>query len=122
MDSAKRKRKANGAIDEKTTKVLETNEKQTTTTTTSSTSSTTTIEDEVEEFYAILRRFHTAVRYYKKEKNKESKFKQKDLRFDQLKGMEETVGGGKRKREEVVEENLVLDLNVVPNTDTNNST
>ncbi|PIA39714.1 hypothetical protein AQUCO_02600278v1 [Aquilegia coerulea] len=107
MDSEKRKRKAVGAIDdERRTKQLETNED---------------IEDEVEEFFSILRRFHTAVKYFKNENSKESKFKQKNLKFE-VEDLEEISRvKNQGKREKAVEENLPLDLNIDPNIDTNST-
>lgn len=66
----------------------------------------TVTEGEVEEFYAILRRIHVAVTYFKKGKGKgllNNAFELED--FDRVNGGEEREGGEKR---------LEFDLNVEP--------
>lgn len=79
-------------------------------------------DDEVEEFYAILRRIHAAVTYFEKGTGdgrrspvKGSKWRQgleKEI-LEEVKG----AGGEKLKRIEDVEENVGFDLNVNPGFD-----
>ena len=65
-------------------------------------------EAEVDEFFAILRRIHVAVSYFKK--NNDRRIKEEE--GSRLRAILE--GESKEEENENVEENLVLDLNAVP--------
>ncbi|KAF9593182.1 hypothetical protein IFM89_020478 [Coptis chinensis] len=123
MDSTEsEKRKREGEINERKTKKRGDNGGQETTT---STSSSTATEAEVEEFFAIIRRFHSAVRYFKKENDKgKGKLTEKSASWKPdfvVRELEECNGvmKNKGKKEERVEENGGLDLNLDPESDPN---
>ncbi|KAL4609998.1 hypothetical protein ACB092_08G020600 [Castanea dentata] len=65
-------------------------------------------EAEVEEFFAILRRIHVAVSYFKKNNDRWMK----EEEGSRLRAILE--GEGKEEENENVEENLGLDLNAIP--------
>ena len=65
-------------------------------------------EAEVDEFFAILRRIHVAVSYFKK--NNDRRIKEEE--GSRLRAILE--GESKEEENENVEENLGLDLNAVP--------
>ena len=65
-------------------------------------------EAEVDEFFAILRRIHVAISYFKK--NNDRRIKEEE--GSRLRAILE--GESKEEENENVEENLVLDLNAVP--------
>ena len=65
-------------------------------------------EAEVEEFFAILRRIHVAISYFKK--NNDRRIKEEE--GSRLRAILE--GESKEEENENVEENLGLDLNAVP--------
>ncbi|XWS34031.1 hypothetical protein CRYUN_Cryun21dG0004700 [Craigia yunnanensis] len=74
----------------------------------------TVTEEEVEEFYAILRRIHVAVNYFKQGngdmRNLTALGKAESLNL----GSNDEVNGCKKRKEE---ENVGLDLNADPGTD-----
>ena len=76
-------------------------------------------EEEVEEFFAILRRIHVAVKYFENSngpgmaaKRWKPSFEREDFQVEA-----NDVKIGKKKKEEGVEENKGLDLNVGPETE-----
>ena len=70
-------------------------------------------EEEVEEFFAILRRMHVAVQYFKKVKltGRTAIEAEALARTDGVKAGEESVSGARK--------NCVLDLNAVPEDESN---
>ncbi|KAK4358323.1 hypothetical protein RND71_023933 [Anisodus tanguticus] len=79
-------------------------------------------DDEVEEFYAILRRIRVAMKYFEKRKYKDGGGVRKNLKAAQLwnpdlrtEDIKRVVDGVKEK--ERVEDNAGLDLNADPVTD-----
>ena len=77
---------------------------------------TTVTEEEVEEFYAILRRIHVAVNYFKTGngdmRNLTALGKAESLNM----GSDVELNCGKKKEAENVEQNVGLDLNADPGT------
>lgn len=73
---------------------------------------TTVTEEEVEEFFAILKRINVAVNYFKKGNGDVRKLT--DLRMVEESLNVEVNGGEKKKKK--VEENVGLDLNADPDT------
>ncbi|RDY02753.1 hypothetical protein CR513_13750, partial [Mucuna pruriens] len=67
-------------------------------------------DEEVEEFYAILRRINTAVKYFKRYGDDVAAL-EKDI-------MKEVKEATRNEKEENMEENLSLDLNITPQTPT----
>ncbi|KAF3974812.1 hypothetical protein CMV_001886 [Castanea mollissima] len=65
-------------------------------------------EAEVEEFFAILKRIHVAVSYFKKNNDR----RMKEEEGSRLRAILE--GESKEEENENVEENLGLDLNAIP--------
>ncbi|KDP29399.1 hypothetical protein JCGZ_18320 [Jatropha curcas] len=76
---------------------------------------TAATEEEVEEFFAILRRIRVAVKYFEKNDGKrwEPSFEKED--FEEVNGDIEP----KRKEEDCVDENTGLDLNSDPPSEDN---
>nr|DAD35335.1 TPA_asm: hypothetical protein HUJ06_005975 [Nelumbo nucifera] len=106
MDSDKRKRQENGGVEDRRTRAREDDNgggKQTAT------------EGEVEEFFAILRRIRDAVKYRDKGKKNHDAWRP---RFE-WEDFEEVKVKVKEKKDERVEENVVLDLNADPVSDRN---
>ncbi|CAL5338767.1 hypothetical protein CsSME_00022364 [Camellia sinensis var. sinensis] len=75
-------------------------------------------EEEVEEFFAIIRRIHVAVKYFERGSNGDGR-KLTEMRSRLRQSIERECAGGvngakSKVREEGVEENLGLDLNAEP--------
>ncbi|XP_019054241.1 PREDICTED: protein NEGATIVE REGULATOR OF RESISTANCE-like [Nelumbo nucifera] len=121
MESDNRKRQENGEVEfeERRTKAREDN---------SNGGKQTATESEVEEFYAILRRIHDAVKYFQKKQNNKNgveghREKEKAPRWRPEFEWEdfEEVKVREKRGEGVEEENnhMVLDLNADPVSDGN---
>ncbi|TKY50825.1 hypothetical protein E2542_SST22331 [Spatholobus suberectus] len=72
--------------------------------------STAVTDEEVEEFYTILRRINTAVKYFKSYGDDVAAL-EKDI-------IQEVKEATRNEKEDDMEENLSLDLNVTPQTPT----
>ncbi|XVF86010.1 hypothetical protein PTKIN_Ptkin17bG0166500 [Pterospermum kingtungense] len=79
---------------------------------------TTVTEEEVEEFYAILRRMHVAMNYFQKGNGDVRSLIEMEKAESLNLGSNVEVNGGeeKKKEEENVEENVGFDLNAEPGT------
>lgn len=76
---------------------------------------TSVTEDEVEEFFAILRRIHVAVNYFKKSNGDIRNITELEKVESLNLGENVEVNGGEKKEEE----NVYLDLNAYPDTGSN---
>ncbi|OMO90267.1 hypothetical protein CCACVL1_07429 [Corchorus capsularis] len=109
MDGEKRKPEANDAVSSASAKRAR-----------EETASATVTDEEVEEFFAILRRIHVAVNYFKKGNGNGDKSKVTWMGKAESHnwGRNVEANGGKKKGDENVEENHIvgLDLNADPGT------